>query len=124
MSIQKMARGPMMLIDREFTIPIFNAQGQMYVCTEVADAGSDSNGKKYGVYFKWLPTQFAVPATMRMDITIHTASPDRISVELYEKNIKSGAYTKLYAKMFDYTSIKSVNGIQTMIYKLIGVNLS
>jgi hypothetical protein len=55
-----------MLMDKVFNIGIFNAATQLYVCTEVADLGSDANSKKYGVYFRWLPSTYAVPEVLKI----------------------------------------------------------
>ena len=116
----KQLRGPMMLMDKVFEIPIFNAQGQHYVCTNVECTNNDSTTKTYEVFFKWIPSQFHVPEMMRMDITMFTATPDRIGVELYEKTKSSGLIsTKLFEKTLDYKSIQSVTSIQSMIHKLI-----
>jgi hypothetical protein len=50
--------GPIMLVNKIFTIPLFSAANQQYVCTEVADLGVDATSKRYGIYFKWLPTTY------------------------------------------------------------------
>ena len=36
---------PGILVGMEFNIPLFCADNQMYVCTEVADMGSDAESK-------------------------------------------------------------------------------
>lgn len=116
--IKKMMRGPMMLMDRVFNIPIFNAATQQYICTEVAELGSDANSKKYAVYFKWLPTSYAVPEVLKMDITIGTTGNNHIEVQLYEK-YKSGKYVLQYNKAYDKERISSISKIQSMINDLI-----
>ena len=117
MSIQKMARGPMMLMDKVFSIPIFSANTQQYVCTEVADLGSDMTYKKYGVYFKWVKSTYAVPDIMRMDITLNTGS-NHIDVQLFEKR-ENGAYLPLFHRGYDKERISSVAKMQDMINDLI-----
>jgi len=113
----KKERGPMMLMDRVFTIGIFSATAQQYVCTEVADLGADSSGKKYGVHFKWIPTSFSVPEIMRMDITLNNGN-NHIDVQLFEKR-PNGSYIPLYHRGYDKERISSVANIQNMIYDLI-----
>ena len=113
----KKERGPMMLMDKVFTIVIFAAYKQQYVCTEVADLGSDINGKKYGVYFKWIPTSFSVPEIMRMDITLNNGS-NHIEVQLFEKR-PNGAYLPLFHRSYDKERISSVANIQSMLNDLI-----
>ena len=113
----KKERGPMMLMDKVFNIGIFNAATQQYICTEVADLGSDANSKKYGVYFRWLPSTYAVPEVLKMDITLNIGS-NHIEVQLYEK-YKSGKYVLQYNKGYDKERISSVAKIQSMLNDLI-----
>lgn len=110
--------GPMMLVDKVFSIPVFHAQQQQYVCTEVADLGMDAYSKKYGVYFKWLPTTYAVPEVLRLDITLRPQQTKQIEVQLFEK-ANSGNYIPLYHRSYDMERISSVKNIQSMINDLI-----
>jgi hypothetical protein len=113
-------RGPMMLIDKIFTIPLFHANTQEYVCTEVAELGSDSTSKTYGIYFKWLPTSYAVPEILRLDIEIYkqNVKPFLVNISLYEKT-KSGNYRVTCNGHFDEDYISTPAKIQTMIERLI-----
>ena len=116
----KKQRGPMMLMDKVFNIPIFNAATQQYVCTEVADLGSDANSKRYGIYFKWLPTTYNVPEILRMDIELWNQQfePTLVNISLYEKT-KTGSYVVTCNGHFDKDCISSPAKIQTMINELI-----
>jgi hypothetical protein len=113
----KKERGPMMLMDKVFTIGIFSANTQQYVCTKVTDLGNDGTYKKYGVHFNWLPTTFAVPEIMRMDITLNNGS-NHIEVQLFEKR-PNGSYLPLFHKGYDKERISSVVNIQSMLNDLI-----
>ena len=108
--------GPIMLVNKIFTIPLFSAAHQQYVCTEVADLGSDGLSKTYGLYFKWLPTSYSVPEVIRMDITLQTGS-NHIEVQLFEKR-NSGDYIPLYHRGYNKERISSVANIQNMIQDL------
>ena len=110
-------KSPNRLIDMEFNIPIFNADTQMYLCTDVTDLGNDGTYKKYGVHFKWLPTTFAVPEIMRMDITLNNGS-NHIEVQLFEKR-PNGSYLPLFHRGYDKERISSVVNIQSMLNDLI-----
>jgi len=111
-------RGPMMLIDKVFNIPLFSANTQEYICTEVVDLGSDGLSKTYGLYFKWLPTSYSVPEVIRIDITVNTGS-NHIGVQLFEKR-NSGNYIPLFNRGYDKQRISSVANIQSMIQDLTG----
>ena len=113
----KKERGPMMLMDKVFTIGIFAADTQQYVCTEVADLGGDMTSKKYGVYFKWLKSSYSVPEIMRMDITLNTGS-NHIGIQLFEQR-PNGTYISLYHRAYDKERISSVAKMQDMINDLI-----
>ena len=110
-------RGPMMLMDKVFTIPLFSANTQQYVCTEVADLGGDMTSKKYGVYFKWLKSTYSVPEILRMDITLNTGS-NHIGIQLFEQR-PNGTYIPLFHRGYDKERISSVANIQSMLNDLI-----
>jgi|LakMenEpi03Aug12_release.lakeMendotaPanAssembly.Ray.scaffolds.fasta_scaffold1516928_1 hypothetical protein len=116
----KKERGPMMLMDRVFTIPLFQANTQQYVCTKVAELSSDANSKTYGLYFKWLPTTYSVPEILRMDIEIYkqNVKPHLVNISLYEKT-NSGNYVVTCNGHFDEDYISTPAKIQTMIERLI-----
>jgi hypothetical protein len=113
-------RGPMMLMDRVFNIPIFSAANQQYVCTEVAELGVDATSKKYGIYFKWLPSTYSVPEVLRMDIEIYQqkVKPILVQVSLYEKR-NSGNYVVTCNGHFDEDYISTPAKIQSMIQQLV-----
>ena len=109
---------PHNLIDKVFTIPVFAALTQEYICTEVADLGIDANSKTYGLYFKWLPTSYSVPEVVRIDITLRPQQTNQIEIQLFEKS-NSGNYIPLYHRSYDGERISSVTKIQDMIKDLI-----
>jgi hypothetical protein len=113
-------RGPMMLMDKIFTIPLFSAANQQYVCTEVAELGVDATSKRYGIYFKWLASTYSVPEVLRMDIEIYQQSvkPILVQVSLYEKT-NSGNYVIVCNGHFDEDCISTPSKIQNMIVQLI-----
>ena len=113
-------RGPMMLMDKVFTIPLFSAEHQQYVCTEVAELGLDTTSKRYGIYFKWLPSTYSVPEELRMDIEIYqqNVKPILVQVSLYEK-ARNGSYIIVCNGHFDEDCISTPSKIQNMIGKLI-----
>ena len=110
--------GPGMLLNKVFSIPVFSAKKQQYRCTEVADLGSDANGKKYGVYLNWIASSYSVPEVLRLDITLRPQQTKQIEVQLFEK-ANSGNYIPLYHRSYDMERISSVKNIQRMTNDLI-----
>ena len=72
MSIQKMARGPVMLIDREFNIPLFNADKQMYLCIGVSEIATSPGGKDYNISLSEVKQNYAVPERVDINLFIPT----------------------------------------------------
>jgi len=118
MSIQKMARGPIMLMDKEFNIPFFADDKQMYVCREVAETGSDNTGKKYAVFFKEIHRGYSVPEIARLDITISNDSLNSVKIEMYEKR-KNDNYIQLFTASVPTESIQSLKSFKKMLVDLV-----
>lgn len=112
-------KGPMMLVDKVFTIPVFAAYKQQYVCTEVAELGVDATSKRYGIYFKWIASSYSVPEILRMDIEIYQqkVKPILVQVSLYEKT-NSGNYVVVCNGHFKEDCISTLSNIQNMIIDL------
>jgi hypothetical protein len=113
-------KGPMMLVNKVFNIPVFSAQHQQYMCTEVAELGVDATSKRYGIYFKWLSSTYSVPEVLRMDIEIYqqNVKPILVQVSLYEKT-NSGNYVVVCNGHFNEDCISTPLKIQNMIIDLI-----
>jgi hypothetical protein len=107
---------PNIMVGMEFNIPVFSAHTQLYVCTEVADMGSDAESKKYGLYFRWLPTSYNVPEILRLDIIIQN-NHNTIDMELYEKN-ETGNYIKIHHRIYSKENIASIQKIKNTIIDL------
>ena len=117
MSIQKMARGPVMLIDREFNIPLFNADTQMYVCTDVSEIASSPGGKDYTICLSEVKQKYAVPEKINIDLFIPTDAGGIASLHMIEVHPKRGD-TELTKWTTDKEHISSLAGLKEVLYNM------
>jgi hypothetical protein len=69
MKQNKPERGAWMLVDKQFNIPLFCAEKQMYLCTNVEETISAPAGKTYTISFSEIKTlNYNVPE--RVDIAL------------------------------------------------------
>jgi len=119
MSIQKMARQPVMLIDREFNIPVFNADTQMYLCTDVSEIASSPGGKDYTISFSEIKQKYAVPEIINIDLFIPTtdANGELAHVHMVEPTPKRGDI-ELASVMVNKSKLSSLAGLKEVLYNM------
>jgi hypothetical protein len=61
-------KSPNRLIDMEFNIPLFNADTQMYLCTNVDEVFTSGEGKDYNISLSEVKQKYSVPE--RIDISL------------------------------------------------------
>jgi len=117
MSVKRKQKGAWMLVDREFNIPLFNAEKQMYKCTNV-DALSDNNLiKEYNISFSEIREySYNVPERLNVRISIPNTGDD-ISLKLIEVDDKHDGI-ELTNKITDKASISSLGNIKKLLYNI------
>jgi hypothetical protein len=67
----KKERGAWMLVDKEFNIPLFAAEKQMYICTNVEETISAPAGKTYTISFSEVKgLNYSVPERVDMSLFV------------------------------------------------------
>ena len=119
MSIQKMARQPVMLIDREFNIPVFNADTQMYKCIDVSEIASSPGGKDYTISLSEVKQKYAVPQRINIDLFIPTtdANGELAHVHMVEPTPKRGDI-ELASVMVNKSKLSSLAGLKEVLYNM------
>ena len=118
MSIQKMARGPVMLIDREFNIPIFNADTQMYVCTNVNEMTTSLEGKDYNISLSEVKQKYSVPERIDINLFIPTDGNGGLAhVTMNEVHPKRGD-VKLGQTLTPKENITTLEGLKKVFYEM------
>ena len=120
MSIEKMARGPVMLIDREFNIPLFNANKQMYVCTDVTEIATSPGGKDYNIMLSEVKgLNYSVPERVDVNMFIPTtdANGELAHITMNEVDPKRGDI-KLAQTLTPKENITTLEGLKKVFYEM------
>lgn len=117
MSIQKMTRGPMILIGREFNIPVSRAEKQMYLCIDVSEMGSSSAGKDYNIMLSEVKgLSYSVPE--RVDINMFIPTNGQLaSLHMVEVDPKRGDI-ELAKTITAKEHISSLAGLKEVLYNM------
>jgi hypothetical protein len=112
-------KSPNRLIDMEFNIPIFNADTQMYVCTDVSEIASSPGGKDYTISFSEIKQKYAVPERINIDMFIPTtdANGEPANVNMFEvrPNNRNLPLTKV---MVTKSKLSSLAGLKEVFYNM------
>lgn len=120
MSIQKMARGPVMLIDREFNIPLFNADKQMYLCIDVTEIATSPGGKDYNIMLSEVKgLNYSVPERVDVNMFIPTtdANGELAHITMNEVDPKRGDI-KLAQTLTPKENITTLEGLKKVFYEM------
>jgi hypothetical protein len=112
-------KSPNRLIDREFNIPVFNADTQMYVCMDVSEIASSPVGKDYTISFSEVKQKYAVPQRINIDLFIPTtdANGELAHVHMVEPTPKRGNI-ELASVMVNKSKLSSLAGLKEVFYNM------
>ena len=118
MSIQKMARGPVMLIDREFNIPLFNADKQMYLCIDVSEIATSPGGKDYNISLSEVKQNYAVPERVDINLFIPTDGNGGLAHVTMNEIRTTGRDIKLAQTLTPKENITTLAGLKKTFYEM------
>lgn len=118
MSIQKMARGPVMLIDREFNIPLFNADRQMYLCIDVSEIATSPGGKDYNISLSEVKQNYSVPERVDINLFIPTDGNGGLAHVTMNEIRTDGRDIKLAQTLTPKENITTLEGLKKVFYKM------
>jgi hypothetical protein len=112
-------KSPNRLIDMEFNIPIFNADTQMYVCTDVSEIASSPGGKDYTISLSEVKQNYSVPERITIDLFIPTtdANGEPTHVHMIEPRPK-GRDVVLTKVMVTKSKLSSLGGLKKVFYNM------
>lgn len=118
MSIQKMARGPVMLIDREFNIPLFNAETQMYTCIDVSEIATSPGGKDYNISLSEVKQNYSVPERVDINLFIPTDGNGGLAHVTINEIRPNGNDIKLAQTLTPKENITTLEGLKKIFYEM------
>lgn len=113
-------KSPTYLKGLEFNIPLFNADKQMYLCTDVSEVGGSSLGKDYNISLSEIKgLNYSVPE--RVDIHLFIPNTDAngelAHITINEVNGRHGDY-KLASRPTPKKDITTLGGLKKVFYEM------
>jgi hypothetical protein len=112
-------KNPQFLKGIEFNIPVFNAEKQMYLCTNVDEVSTSREGKAYKISLSEVKQSYAVPERIVIDLFIpHTdANGEPASVNMSEVRPTS-RNLPLTKVMVTKSKLTSLSGLKKVFYNM------
>ncbi len=112
-------KSPNRLIDMEFNIPIFNAETQRYLCTNVDEVSTSGEGKTYKISLSEVKQNYSVPERIVIDLFIpHTdANGEPANVNMFEVRPTS-RNLPLTKVMVTKSKLSSLAGLKEVFYNM------
>ena len=111
-------KSPNRLIDMEFNIPLFNADKQMYLCTDVSEIATSPGGKDYNIMLSEVKgLNYAVPERVDINLFIPTDAGGIASLHMVEVR-PTGSDIKLAKWTTDKEHISSLAGLKEVLYNM------
>ena len=111
-------KSPNRLIDMEFNIPIFNADTQMYLCTDVSEIASSPGGKDYTISFSEIKQKYAVPERINIDMFIPTTDANGEPAHVTMNEVRTKGDVVLTKVMVTKSKLSSLAGLKEVFYNM------
>ena len=112
-------KSPNRLIDMEFNIPIFNADTQMYLCTNVDEVATTGEGKEYRISLSEVKQNYSVPERVDINLFIpHTdanGEPANVNMSEVRPTSHNLPLTKV---MVTKSKLSSLAGLKEVFYNM------
>jgi len=114
----KKEKGAWMLVDKEFNIPVFNANTQMYKCIDVSEIASSPGGKDYTISLSEVKQKYSVPERINIDLFIPIDGNGGLAhVTMNEVDPKRGD-VKLGQTLTPKENITTLEGLKKVFYEM------
>ena len=111
-------KSPNRLIDMEFHIPLYNADTQMYVCTDVSEIASSPGGKDYTICLSEVKQKYAVPERVDINLFIPTDGNGGLAHVTMNEIRTNGRDIKLAQTLTPKENITTLEGLKKVFYEM------
>ena len=112
-------KNPQFLKGIEFNIPLFNAETQRYLCTNVDEVSTSGEGKTYKISLSEVKQNYSVPERIVIDLFIpHTdanGEPAHVNMLELRENNRTLPLTKV---MVTKSKLSSLAGLKEVFYNM------
>jgi hypothetical protein len=111
-------KGPKFLEGMEFNIPVFHAQTQMYLCTNVEEVLDNPGvGKDYAISLSEVKGNYSVPEKIMIQLNIPSDGTATFAHATLLEETKNG-YMELSKLICDKTQLSSFGNIKKLFHNL------
>ena len=111
-------KSPNRLIDMEFNIPLFNAETQMYVCTDVSEIATSPGGKDYNISLSEVKQNYSVPERVDINLFIPTDGNGGLAHVTMNEIHTNGRDIKLGQTLTPKENITTLEGLKKIFYEM------
>ena len=111
-------KSPNRLIDMEFHIPLYNADTQMYVCTDVSEIASSPGGKDYTICLSEVKQKYAVPERVDVNMFIPSDGNGGLAHVTMNEIRTNGRDIKLAQTLTPKENITTLEGLKKVFYEM------
>ena len=111
-------KSPNRLIDMEFNIPLYNAETQMYVCTDVSEIASSPGGKDYTISFSEVKQKYSVPERVDINLFIPTDGNGGLAHVTMNEIRTNGRDIKLGQTLTPKENITTLERLKKVFYEM------
>ena len=112
-------KNPQFLKGIEFNIPVFNAEKQMYLCTNVDEVATTGEGKEYRISLSEVKQNYSVPERIDINLFIpHTdanGEPANVNMSEVRPTSHNLPLTKV---MITKSKLSSLSGLKKVFYNM------
>ncbi len=118
MKQNKSEKGSWFLVDKEFNIPLFHAEKQMYLCTNVEEVLDNPGvGKDYVISFSEVKGNYSVPEKIMIQLNIPSDGTATYAQATLLEETKNG-YMELSKLICDKKQLSSFGNIKKLFHNL------
>ncbi len=118
MKQNKSEKGSWFLVDKEFNIPLFHAEKQMYLCTNVEEVLDNPGvGKDYVISFSEVKGNYSVPEKIMIQLNIPSDGTATFAQATLLEETKNG-YMELSKLICDKKQLSSFGNIKKLFHNL------
>jgi hypothetical protein len=111
--------GPKVLVNMNFNIPVFNAEKQMYVCTNVDELEAASGGKTYFISLSEVKEHgYNVPEKIEVTLFVPTTDANGELANLNMVEVADSGPLPLAKIITKKQNISSLGGLKQIFYKM------
>ena len=111
-------KNPQFLKGIEFNIPLFNAEKQMYLCTNVDEVATTGEGKEYRISLSEVKQNYSVPERVDINLFIPHTDANGEPAHVIMNEVRPKGDVVLTKVMVTKSKLSSLAGLKEVFYNM------